>query len=247
MRLIGLIGGMSAESTAHYYAHLNALARERLGGVHSARILLWSFDFAELEEMQRAGNWEEIARRLGEAARTLESAGADFFLICANTMHKIAAKVQAQTRLPLLHIVDVTAAAIRAASPRKVGLLGTAYTMEDPFFRDRLAHFGIEAIVPGEADRKRCHEIIFQELVKGIVREESRAAYAGVIERLKSAGAEAIILGCTELSMVVDTAAAPLPCFDTAALHAKAAIDAALDEATFARLSAGTNRKAHHA
>lgn len=240
MRTIGLIGGMSWESTAHYYAHLNRLAMKRLGGVHSAPILLHSFDFAPIEELQRKGDWTELARRLGAAGAALERAGAAFILITANTMHKVAEETAAHFSVPLLHIVDPAGAAISAAGLKKIGLLGTAYTMESPFFTERLGRrFGVSAIVPEDEDRGLCHRIIFEELVKGIVAEPSRATYREIIRRLIERGAQGIILGCTELSMVVDAKAVPAPVFDTAALHAAAAIDAALDEAAFDRLSAG--------
>jgi aspartate racemase len=230
MKTIGLIGGMSWESTAHYYAHINRLTQQRRGGVHSAPILLYSFDFSELEALQRKGDWATIALRIGGAAVKLEAAGAGLILVCANTMHIVAGEIAAGLGVPLIHIVDPAAQAIRAAGLRKVGLLGTAYTMEHSFFPDRLRNFGIEALVPEKDDRALCHRIIFEELVRGIVREDSRAAYRRVIGRLVERGAQGIILGCTELTMIVGEGDCPVPAFDTAELHARAAVSFALDE-----------------
>lgn len=229
MKTIGLIGGISWESTAHYYAHINRVTRERRGALHSAPILMYSFDFAELEPLQRQGEWGRIARRLSAVAQTLEKGGAEVLLVCANTMHIVAEEVVSAVRIPMIHIVDPTAKAIEAAGVAKIGLLGTAYTMEHGFFQDRLKAFGIEAIVPEAEDRQLCHRIIFEELVRGEVRETSREAYRQAIARLRERGAQGIILGCTELGMIVAKTDSPVPIFDTALLHAQAAVEAALD------------------
>jgi aspartate racemase len=228
MKTIGLLGGMSWESTAHYYAHLNRLTQSALGGMHSARVLLHSFDFAELEVLQRAGDWPAIAARLIRAAYGLERAGAELLLICANTMHIVAPEIEAAINMPLLHIVDPTAEAIVRAGIAKVGLLGTSYTMEHHFFQDRLKRFGVECIVPEEADRLICHDIIFKELVRGSVKNESRTAFRTITRALAARGAMGIVLGCTELTMVIGARDAPVPSFDTAALHAEAAVRMAL-------------------
>lgn len=225
MRLIGLIGGMSWESSAAYYRLLNEGARARLGPTASARCLLWSFDFAEIEALQHAGDWDGLTARMVDAARRLEAAGAELLLICTNTMHRMAPEVQGAVGVPLVHIADATAERIVAAGLRTVGLLGTAFTMEQPFYRARLAErFGLEVIVPDDAGRAEVHRIIYDELVRGIIRPESKARYAEVIGRLTDAEAEAIILGCTEIMLLVDQADSPVPLFDTTAIHAAAAV-----------------------
>ncbi|MCX5215105.1 aspartate/glutamate racemase family protein [Kitasatospora sp. NBC_00240] len=228
MKTIGLLGGMSWESTAEYYRLLNVLTRERLGGLHSAKCVLHSVDFAEIEQLQSAGQWEQAGEVLAEAARSLEAAGADLLLICTNTMHKVAGQVAAAVSVPLLHLADTTAAAVLAAGLGKVGLLGTAFTMEQDFYRDRLASHGLEVIVPGAAGRAEVHRVIYQELCLGIVREESRDAYRAVIADLVSAGAEGIVLGCTEIELLIGPEHSPVPVFATTSLHARAAVDAAL-------------------
>ncbi|MFZ1991721.1 MAG: aspartate/glutamate racemase family protein [Alphaproteobacteria bacterium] len=230
MKTIGMLGGMSAESTAHYYRVINEMVRERLGGVHSAQILMYSFDFAMLEELQRAGDWQTIGRHLVSAARSLEGAGADFMMICANTMHVVAPEVESALKVPLLSIIDPTADAIRAAHLEKVALLGTSYTMELGFFQERLARFGIEAIVPEKSDRVLCHRIIFEELVRGIITAHSKQTYRGIIDRLVKKGAQAVILGCTELTLIITKAESSVPLFDTMMLHAQAAVDLALED-----------------
>ncbi len=231
MKTIGLIGGMSWESTAHYYAHLNRLVRARLGGHHSAPLILHSFDFAEIEHLQRQGAWDELGRRLAAAAKRLEGAGAEAILICANTMHLVAGDVAKAVGVPLIHIIDATAEAVEKAGFTKAGLLGTAYTMEKPFWRDRMRSFGIEAVVPEAEDRALCHRIIFEELVHGIVLTESRLVFRRMIEGLVSRGCQGIILGCTELAMIVCEEDSPVPLFDTAEIHAQAAVAFALDGA----------------
>ena len=229
MQVIGLIGGMSWESSAEYYRLINQGVRARLGGMRSARCLMWSFDFGEIEALQHAGRWDEATKLMIDAARRLERGGADFFLICTNTMHRMADEVAAAIRLPLLHIADPTAERIVAAGLRRVGLLGTAFTMEQDFYKGRLRdRFGLEVLVPDEADRPVVHRIIYEELVQGIVRDESRQAYREVIGRLVEAGAEAVILGCTEIMLLVRPEDSAVPLFDTTALHAEAAVERAL-------------------
>ncbi|MFE2413272.1 aspartate/glutamate racemase family protein [Kitasatospora sp. NPDC059408] len=229
MKTLGLIGGMSWESTAEYYRLLNELARERLGGLHSARLVLYSVDFATVERLQAEGRWTEAGELLADAARSLEAAGADLLLICTNTMHKVADQVASAVTIPLLHLADATAAAVRTAGLRRVGLLGTAFTMEQDFYRGRLASSGgLDVLVPDPEGRALVHRVIYEELCVGVVREESRAAYRRVIAELVAAGAEGIILGCTEIELLVAAEDSPVPVFPTARLHAEAAIAAAL-------------------
>ncbi|MGW3058153.1 aspartate/glutamate racemase family protein [Streptomyces goshikiensis] len=231
MKTIGLLGGMSWESTAEYYRLLNELTRERLGGLHSARCVLYSVDFAEIERLQAGGRWSEAGGVLAAAAGSLEAAGADLVLICTNTMHKVADQVQAGISVPLLHLADATADAVKAAGARRVGLLGTAFTMEQDFYRGRLAAAGLDVRVPDAAGRALVHRVIYEELCQGIVREESRAAYRRVIGQLVADGAEGIILGCTEIELLVGAADSPVPVFPTARIHAEAAVEAALGRA----------------
>ncbi|QLE75816.1 aspartate/glutamate racemase family protein [Streptomyces rectiverticillatus] len=228
MKTIGLIGGMSWESTAEYYRILNERTRERLGGLHSARCVLYSVDFAEIEQLQVQGRWAEAGEVLADAARSLEAAGAGLLLICTNTMHKVADSVEAAASVPLLHLADATAAVVRAAGLRRVGLLGTAFTMEQDFYRGRLTAGGLDVCVPGSEGRALIHRVIYEELCMGVVRDESRAAYRQVIEELVAAGAEGIILGCTEIELLIGPEDSPVPLFPTARLHAEAAVDAAL-------------------
>ncbi|MER7579026.1 aspartate/glutamate racemase family protein [Kitasatospora sp. NPDC097691] len=228
MKTIGLIGGMSWESTAEYYRLINELTRDRLGGLHSARLVLHSVDFADIEHLQTAGRWDEAGEVLAAAARSLEAAGADLLLICTNTMHKVAGHVAAAVSVPLLHLADATADAVRAAGLRRVGLLGTAFTMEQDFYRGRLTSGGLDVLVPDTGARALVHRVIYEELCVGVVREESRAAYRRVIEDLVAAGAEGIVLGCTEIELLVRQEDSPVPVFPTARLHAEAAVAAAL-------------------
>jgi aspartate racemase len=228
MKTIGLIGGMSWESSAEYYRLLNELVRERLGGLHSAKCLLHSLDFAEIEELQVAGEWQRAGEILAEAARGLQAAGADLLLICTNTMHKVAGQVEAAVSVPLLHLADATAEAVRAAGIGRVGLLGTAFTMEQAFYRDRLAGHGLDVLTPDGEGRALVHRVIYEELCLGVVREESRAAYQDVIGKLVAAGAEGVVLGCTEIELLIRDEDSPVPLFPTTRLHAEAAVDAAL-------------------
>lgn len=228
-QVIGLIGGMSWKSSAEYYRLINEGVASRLGGLHSARCLLWSFDFADIETLQRADRWDEAALLMVDAAQRLERGGADFLVIATNTMHIAAPQVQAATRLPLLHIADPTARRIQAAGLRRVGLLGTAFTMEQDFYKGRLAReHGLEVLVPDAPDRAAVHRIIYQELVRGEILEASRALYRDVIGRLAGRGAEAVILGCTEIMLLVGPEDSPVPLFDTTGLHAEAAVLRAL-------------------
>jgi aspartate racemase len=228
MRTIGLIGGMSWESTAEYYRLLNEGTRERLGGLHSAKCVLYSVDFAEVERLQSAARWAEAGDLLADAARALEAAGADLLLICTNTMHKVADRVEAAVDVPLLHLADTTAQAVRAAGLARVGLLGTAFTMEQDFYRGRLAGHGLEVLVPDADGRAEVHRVIYEELCLGVVREESRAAYREVIAGLVARGAQGIVLGCTEIELLVGAGDSPVPVFPTTRLHAEAAVAAAL-------------------
>jgi aspartate racemase len=228
MRVIGLLGGMSWESTAEYYRLLNQLTRERLGGLHSARCVLYSVDFAEIERLQVEGRWQEAGEVLAEAARAVESAGAELLLICTNTMHKVADQVSAAVRIPLLHLADTTADAVRASGLRRVGLLGTAFTMEQDFYRGRLAANGLDVLVPDTAGRGTVHRIIYDELCVGIVREESRTEFRAVIAKLVQSGAEGMVLGCTEIELLVRPEDSPVPVFPTTRLHAEAAVALAL-------------------
>ncbi|PXW73334.1 aspartate racemase [Blastomonas natatoria] len=229
MRTIGLIGGMSWESSAHYYRLINQAVRERLGGTHSAASVMVSVDFAEIEALQHAGEWDALTKRMIAAAQQVERGGADLLVICTNTMHRMAEAVQAAIGIPLLHIADPVGSAIAARGLTRVGLLGTGFTMEQPFLRDRLAQrHGLEVIVPEAPDRQDVHRIIYDELVRGIVEEESRGIYRAIMARLAEAGAQAIILGCTEIMLLVREEDASVPLFDTTTLHALAAVDLAL-------------------
>lgn len=226
MKVIGLLGGMSWESSAEYYRVVNERVRERLGGLHSARCVLYSVDFAEIERMQVEGRWDDAAAVLNDAAQALVRAGAEIILLCTNTMHKVADRLD----VPLLHLADTTAAAVRRASLRRVGLLGTAFTMEQDFYTGRLTELGLDVLVPDADDRATVHRVIYDELVLGIVRDESREAYRAVIARLVERGAEGVILGCTEIELLLTQADSPVPVFPTARLHAELAVDLALGD-----------------
>ena len=228
-RVIGLIGGMSWESSAEYYRLINQAVRARLGGLRSARILMWSFDFGEVEALQRAGCWDDAGILLIDAARRLERGGADLAVICTNTMHRVADQVQAAIGIPLLHIADPTAERVRAAGLSRVGLLGTAFTMEQDFYKGRLAErHGLEVLVPGREDRALVHRVIYEELVRGRIEPASRDAYRAVIARLAERGAQAVVLGCTEIMLLVRPEDCAVPLFDTTAIHAEAAVELAL-------------------
>ena len=230
MKTIGMIGGMSWESTVPYYREANELVKRRLGGLHSARIALCSVDFHDIELLQASGRWDEAGEALARAARSVEAAGADFLVLCTNTMHKVAPAIEAAVSIPLLHIADATAAAVKAAGVRRVGLLGTRFTMEQDFYRGRLEErHGLEVLVPGDDDRGVVHRVIYEERCVGVVSEESRERFREVIRRLVARGAEGVILGCTEIAMLVSPPDSPVPVFDTTRIHAAAAVDLALD------------------
>jgi aspartate racemase len=227
--VIGLIGGLSWESSAQYYRIINREVRSRLGGVHSARSLMWSVDFGEIEPLQHNGDWGRLTEEMQDAAIRLERGGADFVLICSNTMHRVADAVAAAIHIPLIHIADPTAEKIKAAGLARVGLLGTAFTMEQDFYKRRLTDaFGLDVVVPQADDRRIVHDIIYQELVAGEVLAKSRTAYREVIARLIAQGAQAIILGCTEIMLLISAEDSAVPLFDTTTIHAIAAVDRTL-------------------
>ncbi|SDG68711.1 aspartate racemase [Lentzea fradiae] len=223
MMTIGMLGGMSWESSAEYYRLANVLVRERLGGLHSARVVLHSVDFAEIERMQVDGRWDEAGKVLATAAAGVQAAGADLLLICTNTMHKVYDQVRAAVDIPVLHLADTTAAAIKAAGLSTVGLLGTAFTMDQPFYRERLESHGLTVLLPSPQDRATVHRIIYDELCLGVVREESRRACQDVITHFS--GAQGVVLGCTEIELLISQDDVPLPLFPTTRLHVEAAVD----------------------
>ncbi|GMU64949.1 MAG: aspartate racemase [Acidobacteriota bacterium] len=231
MKTIGLIGGMSWESTVPYYQVINRTVQERLGGLHSAKVVLVSIDFAELAPLQVAGDWEAAGAMMVEAARAVERAGADLLVLTANTMHKVAPAIEAAIGIPMLHIADPTAEAVRAAGFTKVGLLGTRFTMEEDFYRDRLRdRHGLEVLVPERADRDVVHRVIYEELCRGQFLESSRAEFRRIMATLVDAGAQGLILGCTEIALLVGPEDSTVPQFDTATLHARAAAEWAVSE-----------------
>lgn len=230
MKTLGLLGGMSWESTVPYYQVINRTVNEHLGGLHSAEILLYSVDFQRIEEMQMAGNWAAAAEVLTAAAQRLEAAGADLLVLCTNTMHNVAEEIEAGTSVPLLHIADATGEAIRHRGLSVVGLLGTRFTMEERFYRRRLEdRFGLHVVTPDAAGRELVHRVIYDELCRGRILEESRADYRKILHRLAAAGAEGIILGCTEISLLVRPGDSPVPLFDTTEIHARRAAELALE------------------
>lgn len=230
MKTIGLIGGMSWESTIPYYRLLNEGLKQQLGGLHSAKCILVSVDFYDIERMQQAGDWDAAAAMLADAARSLHAAGADFIVLCTNTMHKVADSIAAAVPIPLLHIADATAAAITKAGCRRVGLLGTKFTMQQPFYTQRLSEqYGLEVLLPTEAEQDSLHRIIYQELCQGVIDPESKQTVRKMMAGLAWQGVEGIILGCTEIGLLVSKADAAVPLFDTTVIHAKAAVDLALD------------------
>jgi aspartate racemase len=230
VRTLGLLGGMTWHSTVDYYRLINQGVQERLGGSHAAELLLLSVDFEPVERLQERGDWAGMGRLMGEWARRLEDAGAEGLVICSNTMHSLAGDIARAIRIPIIHIADATAAAVRTAGLSTVGLLGTRYTMELDFYRGRLekAH-GLKVLVPDEAGRTAVHDVIYRELTYGTIKEESRLAYIEIIRDLVGRGAQAVILGCTEIPMLVKEKDSPVPVFDTTALHAAAAVDFALN------------------
>jgi len=231
MKTIGLIGGMSWESSAEYYRIINKTVHARLGGFHSAKSVMISVDFAEIEILQQQGRWQDAAVLLAGAARSLEMAGADFVVLCTNTMHKLADEIEASIHIPFLHIADATAEVIQAVGVQKIGLLGTRFTMEEPFYKGRLTEkYGLEVVTPEAVDREIVHGVIYDELVKGVIRPESKAQYLAIIERLVAQGAEGVILGCTEIGLLVQDGDCRVPLYDTARIHAQAAVDFALAE-----------------
>jgi aspartate racemase len=230
VKIIGLIGGMSWESSAEYYRIINEETTRRLGGLHSAELVMYSVDFEPIEKLQHLGDWEELERMMIAAAQRVEAAGAQVLLICTNTMHKFADEIQANIHIPLLHIADATVLAISARHPgmKTVGLLGTRFTMEQDFYKNRLAKHGLDVVIPELGDRQLVHDIIYQELVLGIVREESKRSMLQVIQRLTEAGAQGIILGCTEIPLLIHEGDASVPVFDTTRIHAEKVVDMAL-------------------
>jgi len=229
MKTLGLIGGMSWESTAIYYQRLNCLAREKLGGLHSAKLLLWSYDFAEIEALQAAGDWQAATESIVTVAQLLEAAGADAIVICTNTMHKLAPAIESAINIPVLHIADATAIDIQAAQCKRPLLLATRYTMDQEFYKGRLNNkYGIDVLVPDEADRDTVHRIIYDELCQGLIKAESKQAYMDVINRAQKKGADSVIFGCTEVGLLIKPEDIEQPTFDTTELHAHAAIEFAL-------------------
>jgi aspartate racemase len=230
MKTIGLIGGMSWESSVEYYRIINERAKARLGGFHSARSVMYSVDFAEIETLQHQGKWPEAARILSRAAKSVEAAGADFIVLCTNTMHRVAAEIEAAAHIPLLHIADATARIILARGLKKVGLLGTRFTMEGEFYKGRLAQkHDLEVFVPDSPDQETIHRVIYEELVFGRIEPSSRRQFVSIIERLVAEGAQGVILGCTEIGLLVKDEDSPVPLFDTTRIHAEAAVDMALE------------------
>ncbi len=229
MKRIGLLGGMSWESSAEYYRYINQATRDRLGGLHSADCLLRSVDFAEIEGLQRAGEWQRAGERLAREAAALQAAGAELLVLCTNTMHKVAAAIVAAIEIPFVHIADTTAHAVRAQGLSTVGLLATGYTMEQDFYTGRLRDkHGLAVLIPDPPDRRLVHSVIYDELCRGIVNDRSRAEYRRIMRDLADRGAEGILLGCTEIDLLVGVADSPVPIFDTTRLHAERAVELAL-------------------
>jgi amino-acid racemase len=229
MKTIGLLGGMSWESSLEYYRAINRLVRKRLGGLHSAKCLMYSVDFQEIETLQHQGQWDAAGKLLGQAAGNLQKGGADFLLICTNTMHKVAAAVRQQIHIPLLHIADPTAENVLSRGVQKIGLLGTRFTMEEDFYKGKLERdHGLTVVTPNDADMDMVHQVIFEELCLGQIKASSKEKYVAVIKRLEAAGAQGVILGCTEIGLLVKDQDCSLPLFDTTAIHAQAAVEYAL-------------------
>jgi aspartate racemase len=229
MKIIGMIGGMSWESSIEYYRIINQTVRTELGGLHSAKSMMVSVEFAEIEALQHQGRWDEASKILIDAARSLENGGADFGIICTNTMHKLYDRIQQSIQIPLLHIADATAESIKAEGIQKIALLGTRFTMEENFYKGRLVdNYGLEVIIPSSADMEIVHRIIYDELCAGLIKSDSKQSYADIIGRLVQEGAEGIILGCTEIGLLVKQEDSPVLLFDTTKIHAKAAVKYAL-------------------
>ena len=229
MKRIGLLGGMSWESTVTYYQMINEAVKRRLGGLHSAELVLYSVDFAEIEKCQAEGDWERSGEILGEAAAALERAGAEMILICTNTMHKVAPQIQANIQVPLVHIAEATADELNRRGIRRAALLGTKYTMTQDFYKAKLVDAGIEVLVPDEADMETVNDVIYQELCLGEIRAESKEKFLAIIRRLESQGAEGVILGCTEIGLLVKQEDVELPVFDTTLIHGEKAVEMALE------------------
>lgn len=229
MKTIGLIGGMSWESSAEYYRIINETMKEKLGGLHSAKCIMYSVDFEEIEKLQHASKWKEATEVMIDAARRVEKGGADFIVICTNTMHKMADEVQSSITIPLLHIADATAEKIRSKGLKKVGLLGTKFTMEEDFYKGRLSNtFGLDVIIPEEDEREIVHDIIYKELCLGEIKKSSKKKFKKIIENLVSRGAEGIILGCTEIPLLIKQEDCSVPLFDTTEIHARSAVESSL-------------------
>jgi aspartate racemase len=229
MKTIGLLGGMSWESTLTYYRAINRGVKQRLGGLHSAKIVLYSVDFDPIEKLQHSGDWKGTGDILCHAARCIEAGGADFLLICTNTMHKVADQVAAVIKIPLLHIADATGQALRQAGVNRVGLLGTAFTMEQDFYKGRLMEkYGLEVLIPDDKDRQKVHDVIYRELCLGVIKPQSKQAYVDIVDRLAQDGADAVILGCTEIGLLIEQADTRMPLYDTTFIHAAKAVDLAL-------------------
>lgn len=231
MKTIGLLGGMSWESTASYYKAINEGVKHALGGFHSAKISLYSVDFDEIEKLQHSGSWPEMAELLAHAAKAVEAGGADFLLICTNTMHKVADEVQASVSIPLIHIADATADKLSEDRVRRVGLLGTNFTMEEAFYKDRIkSKYGIDVLIPNSQDREFIHHVIYNELCLGEINDASRSRYLDIVSELASQGAEAVILGCTEIALLIQQQHTPTPLYDTTQIHAASAVRAAMSD-----------------
>ena len=229
MKTIGLIGGMSWESSIEYYRIINEAVKEKLGGLHSAKSIMVSVDFAEVEILQREGKWSEAARMMVDAAKSLENGGADFIVICTNTMHKAADEIQANVKIPLVHIADATAQLVKDSGIRTIGLLGTRFTMEEEFYKGRLSqNYGLKVIIPNAGEREIVHRVIYDELVIGEIKQHSKEQYIGIIENMVNQGAEGIILGCTEIGLLIHQQDCQVPLFDTTRIHAEAAVEYAL-------------------
>ncbi|WP_036127059.1 aspartate/glutamate racemase family protein [Lysinibacillus sphaericus] len=230
MKTIGLIGGMSWESSAAYYRLMNEQVKQRLGGLHSANCILYSVDFQQIEHFQAKGEWDKAGNVLAQAAQSLERAGADFVIICTNTMHKVIDIIEAAITIPILHIADATARQIKEADLQKIALLGTKYTMEQAFYKARVEGFGIEVIVPDSHERMEVNRIIYEELCLGIIKQDAKSYYIQVVEELVQAGAQGVILGCTEIGLLIQQEDISVPVFDTAAIHAQTAVSMAIQE-----------------